>query len=65
MIIKIAHRGYLEEYPENTLAAFQAAIDHGANMIEMDLQLTADDKWIVHHDYHLRRTNNSPLDLSN
>ena len=32
----IAHRGYSEKYPENTLAAFRAAMDAKANMIELD-----------------------------
>ena len=52
----IAHRGYREKYPENTLAAFNAAVDAGAPMIELDVSLTKDRKLIVIHDDTLDRT---------
>ena len=54
----IAHRGYFDNNgpaPENSLAAFQAAIDHGY-AIEIDTQLTADGTVIVLHDKSLLRT---------
>ena len=37
-----AHRGVCSECPENTLAAFQTAIDEGYSIIEMDPRYTAD-----------------------
>ena len=37
----VAHRGYALRYPENTLAAFQAAITAGARFVECDVQLSA------------------------
>lgn len=46
----IAHRGANREAPENTIAAFEAAIGLGADGIELDVQLTADDIPVVHHD---------------
>jgi glycerophosphoryl diester phosphodiesterase len=52
----IAHRGYRAKYPENTLAAFEAAIDAGADMIELDVLLTKDRKVVVIHDESLDRT---------
>jgi glycerophosphoryl diester phosphodiesterase len=52
----IAHRGYRARYPENTLAAFEAAIDAGADMIELDVLLTKDRKIVVIHDESLDRT---------
>jgi glycerophosphoryl diester phosphodiesterase len=52
----IAHRGYRARYPENTLAAFEAAIDAGADMIELDVLLTKDRKVVVIHDESLDRT---------
>jgi glycerophosphoryl diester phosphodiesterase len=52
----IAHRGYRARYPENTLAAFEAAIDAGADMIELDVLLTKDRKLVVIHDEWLDRT---------
>jgi len=52
----IAHRGYRAKYPENTLAAFEAAIHEGAAMIELDVLLTKDRKMVVIHDESLDRT---------
>jgi glycerophosphoryl diester phosphodiesterase len=46
----IAHRGASRERPENTVAAFVRAIELGADGIELDVHLTADDVLIVHHD---------------
>jgi glycerophosphoryl diester phosphodiesterase len=51
----VAHRGlHSEGVPENTLAAFAAAVAAG-RPIELDVQLTADDRMVVHHDTDLRR----------
>ncbi len=46
----IAHRGVSARYLENTLAAFQGALDTGADMIELDLHLTRDGELVVIHD---------------
>ena len=54
----IAHRGYRGKYPENTLAAFNGAVDAGARMIELDVTLTKDRKLVVIHDDTLDRTTN-------
>lgn len=54
----IAHRGFKMKYPENTLVAFQAAIDVGAPMIELDVMLSRDRKLVVIHDVTLERTTN-------
>ena len=54
----IAHRGYRARYPENTLVAFEAAMDAGADMIELDVLLTKDRKIVVIHDESLDRTTN-------
>lgn len=54
----IAHRGYFDNEgpaPENSLAAFQRAIDHGY-CIEVDTQITADGTAVVLHDKSLLRT---------
>lgn len=53
--ILIAHRGYSGRYPENTLLAYQAAYQHGARYMELDLQLTADRVPVLHHDASLMR----------
>lgn len=52
----IAHRGASGDEPENTLLAFEAAIVQGAQMIELDLQATADGHVVVIHDDYLGRT---------
>lgn len=51
-----AHRGYSEQYPENTMPAFQGAVKIGADCIELDVQQTRDGKIIVMHDSNLKRT---------
>lgn len=53
-----AHRGASAAAPENTLAAFRAAIDLGADVIELDVQRTADGHLIVIHDPTVDRTTN-------
>ena len=35
----MAHRGQRDEYPENTMLAFQMALDNGADGLELDLRL--------------------------
>jgi glycerophosphoryl diester phosphodiesterase len=52
----IAHRGFSEEAPENTMAAFRMAADAGADMIELDVRETADHRFVVIHDKKIRRT---------
>lgn len=54
----IAHRGFRAKYPENTLIAFQAALDAGVTMIELDVTQTRDEKLVVMHDTTLDRTTN-------
>ncbi|MGH3452416.1 MAG: glycerophosphodiester phosphodiesterase family protein [Haloechinothrix sp.] len=52
----VAHRGYMERYPENTLCALKAAADAGARMLEFDIQLTRDKVPFLLHDATLDRT---------
>ena len=52
------HRGYSGKYPENTLLAFQKAIEAGADGIELDVQFSKDGKLIVMHDERVDRTTN-------
>ena len=54
----IAHRGAASRYPENTIAAFEAAIRMGADGIECDVRLSADGAPVVIHDATLERTTN-------
>lgn len=53
-----AHRGASAHAPENTIMAFELAIEHGANVIELDAQLSADGHIVVIHDAKVDRTTN-------
>src|SRR5438552_1771591 len=52
----IAHRGASAFAPENTLAAFDLAMEMGAGFIETDLQLSRDARLVAIHDETLDRT---------
>jgi glycerophosphoryl diester phosphodiesterase len=52
----VAHRGASIEQPENTIAAFEAAIDAGADAVEFDVRMTADGHAVVMHDADVSRT---------
>ena len=56
MFLNIAHRGDSTNAPENTLAAFEAAIVAGASAVELDLRCTADGHVVVMHDRTVDRT---------
>lgn len=46
----IAHRGASHELPENTLPAFQRAIELNCDYIELDVRLSSDNRLLCHHD---------------
>ena len=51
----IAHRGANAEAPENTMAAFDAAMAHGVDGLEFDVQMTGDGVPVIFHDDTLKR----------
>lgn len=55
----IAHRGFSAEAPENTFAAFQAAIDIGADYFELDVHVSLDGKPVVIHDATIDKTSST------
>lgn len=57
-IAVIAHRGEHLSHTENTLPAFQAAIDAGADYFECDVRTTADGRLVLMHDGTVDRTTN-------
>ncbi|GAA1490601.1 glycerophosphodiester phosphodiesterase family protein [Brachybacterium sacelli] len=57
---RIAHRGLALEAPENTLSAFQAAVDAGADLLETDTRATADGLALTVHDEDLQRIAGDP-----
>ena len=52
----VAHRGNMEQYPENTLVGLEAALQCGALYVEFDVQCSKDGKLVVIHDTTLERT---------
>ena len=57
-LLRIAHRGASGHCPENTRAAFVRAIELGADMVELDCQMTRDGAVVVMHDKTVDRTTN-------
>ena len=56
MKILVAHRGASAYAPEHTLAAYQLALEQGADYVEQDLQITKDSVLVCLHDVTLERT---------
>jgi glycerophosphoryl diester phosphodiesterase len=56
MTLVVAHRGASAYRPENTLPAFELAVEQGADAVELDVHLTADGQLAVIHDDSLDRT---------
>ena len=54
----MAHRGFQNQYPENTMASFTAAVDVGAQYLELDVSFTKDRHVVVLHDDTVDRTTN-------
>lgn len=54
----VAHRGYSEIAPENTISAFKAASNVGAKACEFDVQISKDGVLVVIHDNTVDRTTN-------
>ncbi len=56
MTVVVAHRGASAYLPENTMPAFERAVEMGADAIELDVHLTADRQLAVIHDESVDRT---------
>lgn len=54
-----AHRGYSGLYPENTMLAFEKALEAGCKAMELDVHLSKDGEIVVIHDEMLDRTTNA------
>ena len=52
----VAHRGASRARPENTVAAFRHAVQHGADVVEFDVYQTRDGQWVCLHDRTCDRT---------
>jgi glycerophosphoryl diester phosphodiesterase len=53
MALLLGHRGANKPHLENTMPAFEAALEAGLHGVELDVQRTKDGVLIVHHDFHL------------
>lgn len=51
----VGHRGYSAIAPENTIAAYTYAAQYGADMIELDVQMTSDNCIVIFHDNNMFR----------
>lgn len=60
MIQLQAHRGVGTEYPENTMPAIEAAVAQGYSVIELDVSVTKDLRFVLLHDRTLNRTARYP-----
>ena len=59
----VAHRGSSETAPENTFPAYELAVAEGADILEIDVHLTADRQLVVIHDDTLDRTTDAATKL--
>ena len=57
-VLNIAHQGGEAEFPSNTMYAFEHSVKAGADMLELDVGVTKDNKVVVMHDTTLDRTTN-------
>jgi glycerophosphoryl diester phosphodiesterase len=63
-LLRIAHRGASAYAPENTLAAIRKAAELGADMVELDVQMSADGSPVIIHDLDLSRLNGSSASVA-
>lgn len=54
-MILVGHRGLSGRYPENTRSSLEAAVQAGIPMIEVDLQITRDERIVICHDENVFR----------
>ncbi len=59
----VAHRGDNTNYPENSYAGIEAALQAGALFIEFDVQMNADESLLVFHDINFERTANKSASI--
>ena len=56
--LDIAHQGGEDEFPSNTMYAFERSLQVGADMLELDVGVTKDGQVVVMHDTTVDRTTN-------
>jgi glycerophosphoryl diester phosphodiesterase len=63
-VVAAGHRGTVKFAPENTIAAFNKAIELGADLLEMDVRETKDGKLVIMHDGNIARTTTGRGDVA-
>lgn len=58
MPLILAHRGANKRAPQNTIPAFKSAIEHGADGVEFDVQMTSDGVLVICHNFTVDETSN-------
>ena len=58
-----AHRGASAYAPENSLYAFDLAVEMGADGVELDIYETADGRLVIHHDNDIERMTGTPAKI--
>jgi len=64
-VLIAAHRGSWHSAPENSLSALRAAIEEGADIVELDVRATSDGVFVLLHDPSLDRTSNKTGNVAN
>lgn len=63
-VIAVGHRGTVKFAPENTIAAFNKAIEFGVDLLEMDIRETKDGQLVIMHDMNIGRTTTGRGDVA-
>src|SRR5882757_8719835 len=63
--VATSHRGEHLHHPENTMAAYRAAVEAGADFIETDVRTTSDGKLVIMHDGSVDRCTNGHGEVAN
>ena len=64
-VLVAAHRGNWRNYPENSLEGITSCIGTGIDIVEVDVQITKDGKFVLMHDLTIDRTTNGKGKVSN
>lgn len=64
-VLIAAHRGAWHSVPENSLSALRAAIEEGADIVELDVRATSDGVFVLLHDPSLDRTSSATGNIAN
>jgi glycerophosphoryl diester phosphodiesterase len=60
----IAHRGYSDNFEDNSVQSINAAINHCFDMIEIDVQYTKDNILVLHHDVYCAKVNKMVYEMN-